>query len=671
MLFPAICSLSFVTFAFKINSVKRQAQQVSFGLGFRLSLVGRWLFLLLLFFAFLLSPVLAQHQPGKKTKKFFEQAKVAYQAGNILEAQAILQKVLKRDTLFAEAYFLQGDVFASAKQPAKAVGSYRKALALDSVSYPQAFYILAHLEFQSGDYLAALHDVRHFLKISGGLGNTGAEKLLQKAAFAVKAVQNPENIRLTRLNSQINTPADEYINFVNADENWLVFTRKVPEKKNGKTVYAEHFFSSVKTGKRWQKPKKMHFPWDSTLNMGAMSLSVDGRTMYFTGCYWPGGYGRCDIYVSRKLGNTWQFPRHLDRKVNTPSWDSQAVISSDGKRLFFASKRPGGKGGSDIWMCVRQSNGLWGKAVDLSDSINTPGNEMAPFLHADGRTLYFSSDGRTGMGGYDLYVSREDKGGHWSKAVNLGYPINTKANEINLFVSVDGRRAWLSSDRNTGNYDIYSFPLYDGVRPGRVLFVKGVVTDAHTGKKLSAKVVLTNLSTGRPVDSVVSDPVSGQFLVILHAGTDYAFHILKKGYLMYSQHFDLITFPHLISINKNFALKPVSKGNVMRLHNILFDFDRATLRDSAFPELNRLIRFLKENPRIHILIAGYTDNIGSKAYNLKLSQARAKAVFDYLVLKGIAAGRMTYQGFGSSHPVAGNQTAEGRAANRRTEIVIK
>lgn len=638
-------------------------------------LVSRVLFIRYVFFvsvfSFFCQGLFAQKQPDKKTIRYFEQAESAYQSNHYLQTEFYLTKLLKHDPFFVKAYLLRGDVYAIQHRLKKAVLTYRRGLSLDSVSYPAAYFVLGGWEYKTGDYVAAVRDIRYYLKLGKDKPSIGkVDKLLKNALFAEYAVAHPQKIMVKQLNARINSPADEYINFVDAEGKQLFFTRKIPEKKNGKTVYTEHFFSSVKAGKTWQRPKKIHFSWDSTLNMGAMSLSVDGRVMYFTGCYWPGGFGRCDIYVSRKLGNHWQFPRHLDRNVNTPYWDSQAVVSPDGKRLFFASKRPGGKGGSDIWMCIKQNNGFWGKAIDLGDSINTPGNEMAPFLHADGRTLYFSSDGHTGLGGYDLYVSHYNNG-HWSKAVNLGYPINTKANEINLFVSVDGRRAWLSSDRNTGNYNIYSFPLYDGVRPGRVLFVKGVVTDAHTGKKLSAKVVLTNLSTGRPVDSVVSDPVSGQFLVVLHAGTDYAFHIFKKGYLMYSQHFDLKTFPQLTSINKNFALEPVSKGNVMRLHNILFDFDRATLRTSAFPELNRLVRFLKENPGIDVLIAGYTDNIGSKAYNLKLSRARAKAVFDYLVSKGIAAGRMTYQGFGSSHPVAGNQTAEGRAANRRTEIVIK
>ncbi len=617
----------------------------------------------------------AQQHPDKKTIKIFRQAQEAYQAHDLAQAEIFLKKALRRNPEFVKAYLLQGDISASQHKLNNAIESYRRALSFDSVSYPVAFFVLAGWEYKTGNYTTSLHNIQYFLRF--GNKNTPrhgeAEKLLKNAAFAANAVAHPEKTTLKRLNNGINSPADEYINFVDVEGKQLIFTRKILEQEKGKPVYKEHFYLSVQNKGEWQPPEKMRFSWDSTLNMGGMSLSTDGQTMYFTGCYWPGGFGSCDIYASKKRGYTWQFPKHLDRNVNTSHWDSQAVISSDKKRLFFASKRPGGKGGSDIWMCIRQADGHWGKAINPGDSINSAGNEMAPFLHADNRTLYFSSNGRTGMGGYDLYVSRENSSGHWSKATNLGYPVNTMANEINLFVNLDGSQAWLSSDRNTtkSGFDIFSFPVYAKIRPGKVLFVKGVVQDARSGKRLSVRIVLTDLTTGRAVDSAISDMVSGRFLMVLHDGTDYAFNIQKKGYLIYSQSFNLKDFPGLTSVNKTFELTPIAKGAVMRLQNIRFDFDRSTLKSSAFPELNKLVVFLQKNPTLKILIAGYTDNVGGVNYNQKLSLERAKAVFDYLVSKGIDAGRMQYQGFGNTHPISNNQTPEGRAANRRTEIVIK
>jgi len=583
----------------------------------------------------------AQQNPDKKTVKIFRQAVAASNANDLIQAESFLKKVLKRDPGFVKAYLLRGDIYASQHRLEKAIGIYHRALSLDSVSYPAAFFVLAGWEYKTGNYTASLYDIQYFLRF----GNKNipryrkAEKLLKNTAFAANAVAHPDKTTLKKINHGINSPADEYINFVDVEEKQLFFTRKFLEREQGKPVYKEHFYLSVQNKGVWQPPEKMRFSWDSTLNMGGMSLSTDGQTMYFTGCYWPESFGSCDIYASKKRGHTWQFPQHLDRNVNTSHWDSQAVISSDKKQLFFASKRPGGKGGSDIWISTRQADGRWGKAINPGDNINTAGNEMAPFLHADNRTLYFSSNGRTGMGGYDLYVSREDSSGHWSKATNLGYPVNTKANEINLFVSLDGSRAWLSSDRDTtkSGFDIFSFPVFDKMRPGKALFVKGVVQDARSGKKLSAEIVLTNLATGRTADSAISNMVSGRFLIVLHDDTDYALNIQKKGYLIYSQSFNLKEFPGLTSVNKTFKLTPVTKGAVMRLQNIRFGFDRYTLKFSAFPELNRLVAFLRKNPTLKILIAGYTDNAGSTDYNLKLSQERAKVVFDYLVSKGINA----------------------------------
>jgi tetratricopeptide (TPR) repeat protein len=661
--------LTFVTFACKSASVETKNKKYR-----RAWFLRRLLFWAALAFVLFLPDGMAQHPGGKKTVKLFDQARRAYLSNRYDEAQQWLTKLFRHDSSFVKAYLLQGDILASQKHLEKAVAVYRKGLALDSVSWPVAFFVLAGWEYHSGDYAAALRDVRYFLHVEKDSGQprlAHARKLLEKAAFAVKAVSHPQKVRMMPLSDAINSKRDEYINFVNAGRSRLVFTRKLMLVKDGEKRFKEYFFQSVRKGAQWQKPTRMILPWDSTLNMGAMSLSADGRRMYFTGCYWPGGWGSCDIYTSSKTGFQWEIPQHLPAPVNTKGWESQAVISADGRVLFFASKRPGGKGGSDIWMCRRRPDGSWSKAENAGDSINTPGNEMAPFLFADGKTLYFSSDGRMGMGGYDLYVARKNSQGQWKKAVNAGFPVNTKADEINLFVALDGRHAWLSSDRDSGNYNIFAFCLTDKMRPQKVLFVNGCVLDSLSGHPLKAAVILTDLSNGKVADSTVSDPVTGNFLMVLHPGKDYAFHIQKKGYLFFSRNFNLKDFPAGSSVNRTFRLTKIHSGAVMPLHNILFGFDSTVLRPEAFPELDRLVRFLKNNPETKILIAGYTDDRGSHDYNLKLSQQRAKAVFDYLISRGIDVRRLQYKGFGEAHPITSNHTPQGRAFNRRTEIVIR
>jgi len=405
--------------------------------------------------------------------------------------------------------------------------------------------------------------------------------------------------------------------------------------------------------------------------MGGVSFSPDGHMLYFTGCHWPNGKGSCDLYQSRRKDTTWQKPQPMGYNINTSRWESQGVVSSDNRMLIFASRRPGGKGGSDLWMSVRQKDGQWGRPVDMGDSINTPGNEMAPFLHPDNRTLYFASNDRTGMGGYDLYYSRKRKDGTWSKARNLGFPINTKWNEIGLFITPDGKRAWLSSDReHEGNFDLYTFVPESSMKPKPVVLYSGVVLDSRNHQPLQAKLVLSQLPDGMVTDSLYSGS-DGHFLLAVPVGSNVALHVVKSGYLFYSQHLDVLKAPAFTTKQMTILLSPVVSGNKMQLNNVYFEFDKAVLQKAAFPELNRVVDFMKQNPSVKIEIVGYTDDVGTAAYNLKLSEARAKAVYEYLVDHGIQADRMMYKGYGNTRPVGDNTTAAGRAANRRTEVLIR
>jgi outer membrane protein OmpA-like peptidoglycan-associated protein len=323
-------------------------------------------------------------------------------------------------------------------------------------------------------------------------------------------------------------------------------------------------------------------------------------------------------------------------------------------------------------MSVKLPAGKWSRPVNLGDSINTSGDEMAPFLHADGKTLFFSSTGGPGLGGYDLFVSRKDPTGQWSKARNLGYPINTNANEINIFVSLDGSHAWISSDREggKGGFDIYGFPTPEQIRPEKVLFVKGVVMDAESGKLLEAKIELTNLLNNQNEDSTKSDPLTGTFLMVLHPGTDYAFNIVKKGYLFFSKNLNLKESGSLEPIHQTFRLTPIKAGEQITLNNIFFDFNSAVLKAASLTELNKLLEMLRENTGLRIRISGHTDNVGDAAYNKKLSTDRALAVRDFLISNGIDAGRIEYEGFGDTKPVASNASEAGRKKNRRTEVTV-
>ncbi|NOX85348.1 MAG: OmpA family protein [Chlorobi bacterium] len=629
---------------------------------------------------FWLQPVLSQSwevaSKSKKAVKYYHEAETAYKQKDFPQAEQYLKKALGKDKNLIEAWLLLGDVHTELGKKENAITDFEKAIAIDTSFFPRAYYFLGNLNYELGNYSASARYYKKYLsfKNESTLIRTLASHRLQNAVFAEDAVSHPVCEPPVNIDTEINTPDDEYINFVNEDLSTLVFTRKeiIRFADNGQKLYSENFYRSLKKSGIWDTPKPVVTAWAEGLDKGGMSLSVDGRKMYFTGCNWPEGNGSCDLYVSFRRGHTWMEPENLGQVVNSSGWDSQPVISADGKRLFFASKRRGGKGGSDIWMSVRLANGKWSPPINLGDSINTPGNEMSPFLHADGRTLYFSSTGRNGLGKADLYVSRRDEAGRWSKARNLGYPVNSRFDDLNIFISLDGAKAWISSDREgAGGFDIYSFDVPETIRPRKVLFVKGVVKDKESGKKLAARVELTDLLYGTTADSTVSDALTGEFLMVLQPGKNYAFNISKKGYMLYSENLNLNDSLADKAIRKEFLLERLKPGMRVTLNNIFFDFNSAQLKPASFSELNKVVRLLKTNPGISIRINGHTDNIGTDEYNLDLSLRRAKAVYDYLVENGITPERLAYKGFGSTRPVTDNQTEKGRSQNRRTEIVIK
>jgi len=357
--------------------------------------------------------------------------------------------------------------------------------------------------------------------------------------------------------------------------------------------------------------------------------------------------------------------------VNSSAWDSQPYVSSDGRMLLFSSSRPGGKGGSDIWMSVKLKDGTWSKPVNLGDSINTKGNEMAPFLYADNKTLLFSSDGWPGLGKQDIFIARKNDAGLWSKAVNVGFPVNSKDAEINMIYSLDGKQAWLSSDRNGGSFDIFQLPVYKEIEPDKIFYFEGKVLDTQNLKPVEARVMLTDEVTGVTLVIKKSQPEDGSFLVVLKPGISYGFNIVAPGYLFYSERItpeDSLLMAE--NLNKDFLMVPVKKGSSVVLENLYFDVDSAQLKSSSYAELKKLTLFLKVNPDVKIEIAGHTDDSGDAAYNMELSKLRAKSVYDYLIRKGVAPERLTYKGYGNTQPVVDNATPAGKAGNRRVVIVI-
>lgn len=327
----------------------------------------------------------------------------------------------------------------------------------------------------------------------------------------------------------------------------------------------------------------------------------------------------------------------------------------------------------DIWKTVKQANGEWGTPINLGPKINTAGTEQSPFIHADSRTLYYTSDGLPGMGEEDFFMSRMDENGEWQKAVNLGYPINSTGSERSLIINASGNKGYYASDKlkGIGQMDIYAFDVAEQIRPIRVAYVKGKVVNADNNQPVESRFELIDLANAKVVAEAYSDKVNGEFLICLPAEKNYALNVSKQGFLFYSENFSLKDNPQVKeALKMDIALKPIKLGQTMVLKNIFFNTNSYELKDESKAELEKLISFLNTNPKVKIEIGGHTDNVGDDKSNQVLSEKRALAVTEYLVAHGINKDKLTYKGYGESKPVASNETEEGRAQNRRTAFTI-
>lgn len=496
--------------------------------------------------------------------------------------------------------------------------------------------------------------------------------LLQGIGILSLAGQNVQRLPVPVNMTQLNTEDDDYWPAISADNEYFATT----VSQRGESTYQSSqedlsIFRKDSAG-NWYRDTLLTNPLNTPYNEGSPAFSADGRYLFFVASDRPGGTGSCDIYYVIRHGNRWSPPMHPDAPLNTRFWESNPSLSADGRTLYFASNRTGGKGGMDIWKCsvAIQPDGLlrFFNAENLGDRINTPKNESSPFIHPDNETLYFSSDGRGGYGKNDIFVARKNSSGQWQKPMNLGSLVNTAGDDAGFVVETGGHFAYFSTnglENNGKGREIYRVELPEEFRPRQVVCVKGTVSDADNHAPLRALVEVTDLTTGQKCQSLYSDDVTGKFSVCYPVGKKFGLSISAKPYLFGSV--DLNDSAKNVTV----ALPKIEKGRKMALRNIYFAFDSYSLQPESMPELKRLGRFLLEYPSVKIEIAGHTDNVGIEAYNMELSEKRAKSVIDFLVNGGIAPERLSYKGYGDSQPVASNETEQGRAQNRRTEVEIK
>jgi flagellar motor protein MotB len=626
-------------------------------------------------------------QPGAKYSikdgksiKLYEESLRAYEMGFEEEAMQLLNKVIEKSPSFSEAFLLRAQIFADRKQNDASIADLERVVEIGHPEFSGAGFYLGDMYMQQMKYAEA--DAAFATFYSKGSRDRRliehAALLRKSCAFAQEAMRSPVPFEPINLGEGINSEMSEYFPCLTADHGTLLYTREVADARvrGGRQ---EDFFVSARVNGVWQ-PSAPVLEINTVFNEGAPTLSADGQWLIFTACESAGGdwgkyngLGSCDLFSSRLIGDQWSAPTNINQ-VNSYDWDSQPSFSSDGKTLYFIRGKQSARGiqKQDIYFSELREDGSWTKPAPIPGKVNTPFEEESVMIHPDCKTLYFSSNGHPGMGGLDIYFSKKQDDGTWGEPVNLGYPINTGGNENSLLVSPDGEIAYFASDRigGFGGLDLYQFVLPEAVRPEAVSFVQGEVFDALSFKKLEARLELIDLESGKVVIESYSNPGNGSFLVVLPPGRDYALNVSRAGYLFYSRNFSLKDVAPGDPVMLEVPLEKLRVGNSLVLNNVFFDTDSDVLKGQSKTELDRLVNLLIQNNGMRVEIGGHTDAVGTEEKNLDLSKRRAKSVVQYLVEQGIAVERLTSTGYGESQPVATNDTEEGRALNRRTEVRI-
>ncbi len=488
------------------------------------------------------------------------------------------------------------------------------------------------------------------------------------------------------LGPNVNSKYSDFGPIISADGNALFFTSDRPEGYGGQDIWI-----SRRVGGNWTNPVNLGQPVNTQLNEGPDTFSVDEQVMYLTGCNREDGHGMCDIYISHRVGEKeWGEAENLGAPINTKYNEANASLSLDGKTLYFVSTRPSGFGGWDIWVSHQNEMGKWSEPENLGENINTPLNEVYAFIHTDGVSLYFSSDGHGGLGGPDIFRTQLGELG-WGEPVNLGPLVNTPDKDYYFTIPASGDLAYFSSDRgNTiGQEDIYAVPIPLVMQPAGVTLVRGIVADIETcappSKDPRTGGDVYDITTCTPVQAnlriaeIMTDKEfyrvktrsDGFYQTFLPAGKEYSISTFASGYTFHSERFDIPRAQTYKVIERNILLHPEKVGAIVVLNNVFFDFDRSTLRPESKGELNNLINMMRRNPNMRIEIRGHTDSKGTNQYNIRLSKARAKSVVTYLIGMGrINPRRLEAYGYGEEVPIASNATDEGRQLNRRVEFKI-
>ena len=458
----------------------------------------------------------------------------------------------------------------------------------------------------------------------------------------------------------INTWENDELGRWNVDGKTLFFARTGPKSFG---LFAANFETK---GKLISVEK---FPFDSTYRGGGHTISADRKKIIFSSGSRQDGFGSSDLYVSTYSNGKWSAAQNMGPSINGQKWDGEPAFGKDGSSFYFTSNRPGGYGGYDIWMVRATPDGRWSTPINAGPGINTPNHEGSPFVHFDGRTIYFMRNGNEGMGGYDLYLSRTGIDGKWKTAQNMGSSINTASDEGGLALYPDGITALITRTTPSNGNDMFEFELPENLRSNPVQALQVKTTDAETGKPVRAQLVVYDINGNDTIRKSQLSDEKGNITMTLDRNVAYGVIATAEGYVLNSTNLPGTAEP-LRSLNLKMTSLASSKDKPITLQNIFFETGSYVLSPSSGPELQIVLGMLQKSPGLKMQIRGHTDNVGDKTSNQLLSENRAKAVYDYLVEKGIPASQISYVGLGETLPVANNDSAEGRQKNRRTDFVL-
>ena len=484
---------------------------------------------------------------------------------------------------------------------------------------------------------------------------------------------NPADVKIVNLGTNINSAFPEYAPRLSADKSTMIFTSRRPENTGGRTYdggqYFEDIYISYKKDSVWQKAQNIGWPINTVSNEAAIGISADAQEILI----YKDDMGDGNIYSSRLKGDKWTTPEKLNSNINSKYWEPGAFLSADGRTLYFVSDRPGGYGGTDIYKSKKDKNGEWGKAVNLGPTVNTPYDEHSPYIHPDGRTLFFSSKGHRTMGGYDVFFTSTLPSDEsvWLAPTNVGYPINTTGDDAFYMVSADKQSAYYSSMRSdgVGEKDIYMVTFPDPAE-SPLAIMKGTVLDSNNQVVKDVVITVTDNETNQVEGVYYTNSKTGKFLFVLTPGKSHNISYEAEGMMFYSENKFIRTDNKYSEFYNDIHLPDMSVGSKVVLNNIFFDFDDTKLKPYSISELNRVVSYLEKFPKLSLEISGYADSKGSDDYNKQLSLARAQAVVQYLESKGIDKSRLSARGNGIAKSNAENPDPTGRQMDRRVELRI-